>query len=93
MKLYIDSTDSDKLVIGLDEVKIETTAHQRASQKLLPEIQKLLKKEGKTLKDLTEIEVNPGPGSFTGIRVGISVANALGFTLGIPVTHNTPKYV
>ena len=34
---------------------------------------------------LDGIEVETGPGSFTGLRVGVSVANALGFTLGIPV--------
>ena len=31
------------------------------------------------------IEVNAGPGSFTGLRVGASIANALSFALGIPV--------
>ncbi|MFH1536127.1 MAG: hypothetical protein ABIC96_03620 [Patescibacteria group bacterium] len=31
------------------------------------------------------IEVETGPGSFTGLRVGVSVANALGFALNIPV--------
>ena len=43
------------------------------------------KKKARTIKDITEIEVNLGPGSFTGLRVGGSVANALGWLLGIPV--------
>lgn len=34
---------------------------------------------------LESVEVETGPGSFTGLRVGVSVANALGFALGIPV--------
>lgn len=34
---------------------------------------------------LEEIEVETGPGSFTGLRVGASVGNALGYSLGIPV--------
>jgi len=34
---------------------------------------------------LEGIEVETGPGSFTGLRVGVSVANALGFSLGISV--------
>ncbi len=34
---------------------------------------------------LEGIEVETGPGSFTGLRVGASVANALGYSLGIPV--------
>ena len=36
-------------------------------------------------KDLKEVEVEIGPGSFTGLRVGVSVANALGYSLNIPV--------
>lgn len=36
-------------------------------------------------KMLKGIEVETGPGSFTGLRVGVAVANALGLALGIPV--------
>jgi tRNA threonylcarbamoyladenosine biosynthesis protein TsaB len=36
-------------------------------------------------KDLQKIIVCSGPGSFTGIRVGVSLAQALGFALQIPV--------
>ena len=34
---------------------------------------------------LEGVEVETGPGSFTGLRVGVSIANTLGFALGIPV--------
>lgn len=37
------------------------------------------------LEGLEGIEVETGPGSFTGIRVGVAVANALGYSLNIPV--------
>lgn len=36
-------------------------------------------------KDLEGIEAETGPGSYTGLKVGASVANALGFSLNIPV--------
>ena len=85
MKLYIDTSSSEKIVVGLDEKKFETPAKKGASQRLLPFIVELLKKEGKDLKEIKEIEVNTGPGSFTGLRVGVSVANALGWALKIPV--------
>jgi len=39
----------------------------------------------KTIKDIKEIKINSGPGSFTGLRVGVTVANMLGFLLDIPV--------
>ena len=57
----------------------------RKAQVVLPMLEEMLKKHKLGLKDLTEIEVNPGPGSFTGIRVGLSIANTLGFLLHIPV--------
>lgn len=55
------------------------------SQVVLPLIDKILKSNHITLKNVTGIKVNRGPGSFTGIRVGIAIANALGFALKIPI--------
>ena len=91
MKLYIDTSNSEKIVVGLDGKKFETPAKKGASQRLLPFITELLKKEGKKLEDIKEIEVNTGPGSFTGLRVGVSVANALGWGLEIPVNGKDLK--
>lgn len=85
MKLFIDTSDSERIVVGLDREKFETEARENKSQKLLPFIDEILKKKGKSLKDIRAIEVNTGPGSFTGLRVGVSVANTLGWTLGISV--------
>jgi len=85
MKLYIDTSDREKITVGLDEKRFESPSKDGASQRLLPFIVEVLTKEGKTTKDITEIEVDLGPGSFTGLRVGVSVANALGWILGIPV--------
>lgn len=85
MKLFIDTSDSEKITVGLDDKRFETEARQDKSQKLLPFIDEMLKKEGKKVKDISEIEINTGPGSFTGLRVGVSVANTLGWVLGVPV--------
>ena len=90
MKLYIDTSNRDKIIVGLDGKMYESAARQDASQKLLPFIDEVLKNlpaqaGNKTLKDITEIKVNTGPGSFTGLRVGVAVANALGWALGVPV--------
>jgi len=89
MKLFIDTSDSEKLTISLDKQKWETEARQNKSQVLLLFIDEKLKELGKTPKDLTEIEVKTGPGSFTGLRIGISVANTMGWVLGIPVNGRT----
>lgn len=85
MKLYIDTSDSEVVIIKLDDKKFETAAREKKSQKLLPFIVETFEKEGKKIEDITEIEVNTGPGSFTGLRVGVSVANALGWALNVPV--------
>ena len=85
MKLFIDTSDRNKIIVGIDERRFETASKEGSSQKLLPFIEEILNKEGKEIKEVTEIEVNTGPGSFTGLRVGVSVANTLGWALGIPV--------
>jgi tRNA threonylcarbamoyl adenosine modification protein YeaZ len=85
VKLYIDTTDREKIIIGIERERFETEAKNRSSQKLLPFINEILRKTGKSAKDITEIEVNNGPGSFTGLRIGVAVANSLGFVLKVPV--------
>ena len=91
MKLYIDTSDREEIVVGLDDEKFKTKARKDKSQKLLPFIDELLKKKGKKIEDITEIEVNIGPGSYTGLRVGVSVANAIGWALDIPVNGKDLK--
>ncbi len=85
LKLYIDTHDRDKIIVGIDDVKFERDAREKSSQMLLPFIDEVLKKTGKKTSDIKEIEVNTGPGSFTGLRVGVAVANTLGFVLKVSV--------
>jgi tRNA threonylcarbamoyladenosine biosynthesis protein TsaB len=85
MKLYINTSDANEIIVGLDGKMYKAKARQDKSQKLLPFIDETLKKKKKKIEDIKEIEVNTGPGSFTGLRVGVSVAQALGWVLGIPV--------
>ncbi len=85
MKLFIDTHDAEKIVVGIDKNMFETKAREEKSQRLLPFIEESLKKESLTLKDITEIQVHTGPGSFTGLRVGVSCANCLGWSLGVLV--------
>lgn len=88
-KLYIDTSDSTITTVGLEKNRKKYLLKEKTgdlkSQNLLPLIDKILKKYKLKPEDLTEIKVNTGPGSFTGLRVGVAVANALGWSLGIPV--------
>lgn len=97
MKLSIDTTVTANIQVKLsNDSKILSTlteSQKLGSQVLLPMIDKILKKNNLIVSDLTSIEVNPGPGSFTGTRVGVSVANAIGFALDIPVNGKKGKIV
>jgi len=98
MILRIDTTKQLEVHIELEDPKsgrVQKLVQKQklGSQVLLPMIVKILKKNELNLKDLTAVEVNCGPGSFTGTRVGVSVANALGFALDIPVNGKKGKIV
>ncbi|MDO9399664.1 MAG: tRNA (adenosine(37)-N6)-threonylcarbamoyltransferase complex dimerization subunit type 1 TsaB [bacterium] len=90
MILYIDTTKNDQVTIvvkdGNREVatKVFSAPHQQA-ERLLPEIDKLLKIKKIKLQDLKKIEIENSGGSFTSLRIGVATANALGYALGIPV--------
>ena len=84
MKLYIDTSDLDKIVIGLDGERFEKRIAKRKSE-LLNFIDEKLKVKGKNIDDIKEVEVNIGPGSFTGLRIGLTVAKTIGWDKNILV--------
>lgn len=57
----------------------------RASEELLPAIDRCFDAAGTSLADCDRIAVCAGPGSFTGLRVGLATAWALGRVSGVPV--------
>ena len=87
--LHINTSNNKEIVIGLevDGKKDERrqVPNHRKGQIVIPMMQSLLADHALQLKDLSEIKVNAGPGSFTGLRVGITIANTLGQLLQIPV--------
>lgn len=54
------------------------------SQVILPMVKKIMEDCGKELKELGLIAVSAGPGSYTGIRIGIAAVKAMAFGLNIP---------
>ena|SRR5579859_6694986 len=87
--LIIDTTNNKEVIVGLliggKKITQKQPLDTRRAQVVLPMLERMLKEHNLSLKDLTAVQVNPGPGSFTGIRVGLSIANTLGFLLQIPV--------
>jgi tRNA threonylcarbamoyladenosine biosynthesis protein TsaB len=63
--------------------KSETLGKGHA-ERLIPMIDEVFSEAGLTLKDMTRIGVTVGPGSFTGIRVGVAAARGFALSLGIP---------
>ncbi len=60
---------------------------------LLPQLHEMLKTLNKSFQDITELILITGPGSFTGLRIGITVANTIAYLLKIPVKPlNTFQY-
>ena len=54
------------------------------SQTLLPAVKEVLAEAGLSLSDLDVIAVSAGPGSFTGLRIGISTVKGLAFADAVP---------
>jgi len=87
--LIIDTSDSNETVVGLKINSQEHFLKGRSkilkAQNVLLLIEKILEKHKLKPSNLTAIKVNTGPGSFTGLRVGVAVANTLAWSLKIPV--------
>ena len=64
--------------------RINETPRQHASQ-LAPYIREVLQEAGLTAGDLDAVAVSEGPGSYTGLRVGVSTAKGICYGLGKPL--------
>lgn len=90
MKILTIRTDKPEAEIGLyhDETQMayETwTAHRQLAETIHLRIDGLLKSQQQNLQDLEGIVVYRGPGSFTGLRIGLTVGNALAQGLSVPI--------
>ncbi len=83
-------TDKPEAEIGLfdGDTKLAYsvwTAHRQLAETIHTKIKELLESQERTLEDLGGIVAFKGPGSFTGLRIGLSAANALAYGLQIPI--------
>lgn len=87
--LTIDTTESKIIRIslekGLEKFDAKKEFDKPHADKVLSEIQKLLSSTNTTPEELNKIIVHRVAGSYTGIRVGLTIANTLAFALKIPV--------
>ena len=87
--LAVDTaTDRASVAVGrtlADAIELNVDGARRHAALLIPTITRALEAAGMTLDDLRAVIVADGPGSFTGLRVGATVAKALAVARALPV--------
>lgn len=88
-RLLLDTSTQALIIILLDDNEVIDyvfkIVERNHSTILMPNISEILEKNNLKIKDIDEIIVGNGPGSYTGIRIGVTVAKTLSYTLNIPL--------
>ena len=89
ISLFLD-TSTKYLCIGIAKdhnviYKVQEVALQKQSELTIPYLEKALKEVNLSLNDIDEVCVTIGPGSFTGIRIGMCIAKVLASMKNIPL--------
>lgn len=88
--LYIDTSSSYLYTAIVDDDKVISSIVEEYGQSLseiaLPKIVSMFDENNITPKEIDKIIVVDGPGSFTGIRIGITIAKVYAWSLNIPIT-------
>lgn len=88
MRILAIDTSNQLMSVALvddDRLIIERTVNVKRNHsiQLMPAIEEIMKEAEWKPKDLTRIVVAKGPGSYTGVRIGVTVAKTLAFSLNI----------
>lgn len=88
-RLVIDTASSYLYLALVFEHEVKSVVyeygHQNHSVTILPSIDAILKKQNIELSEIDEVIVGIGPGSYTGVRIGVSIAKMIGYLNNIPV--------
>lgn len=87
--LLLDSSDKN-LTVGLSQDgkaidSIEYEAWQKQSEFMIQEVKNLLARHGLSRGDIGAVVCGKGPGSYTGVRIAMTIAKTIVFALGIPL--------
>jgi tRNA threonylcarbamoyladenosine biosynthesis protein TsaB len=86
--LAIDTAGPRLQLAVLVGERVDTLVEEMAqgqAERIFPAIDELFSRNGIGYRDLGRLAVTTGPGSFTGLRIGLSASRGLGLALGIPV--------
>jgi tRNA threonylcarbamoyladenosine biosynthesis protein TsaB len=84
MKMYLD-TSTPTTILRLDDKEYTWESGKDLAEKIHEFIRDKLAENGASWNDIEEIRFMAGPGSFTGLRIGAAVVNALAAELKIPL--------
>lgn len=74
-----------RIIDGDYDEKFEWQSERELAKGLLAWINDIVSRRGKKLSDIKSIGVFRGPGSFTGLRIGLTVANTLADSMHVPI--------
>lgn len=87
--IYLDSSNTSMSVgLGDDNHIIASTSYeawQRQSEVMIPELNKLLDDNHFNKDDIRSVVVCIGPGSYTGVRISITIAKTISAALNVPI--------
>ena len=92
MKMYLD-TSTPETILKLDDKEYRWNSGRDLAEKLHDFLRDKLAENGKTWQDIEEITFMSGPGSFTGLRIGAAIVNALASELNIPLYNHKGEKV
>jgi tRNA threonylcarbamoyladenosine biosynthesis protein TsaB len=90
MILVLDTaTRTPVVALAADDGTVMAERHwqsrHRHGEELLGKLEEALAEIGVSRRDLTGVVVGTGPGSFTGLRIGMATAKTVAYALGIPI--------
>ena len=87
--LYIDTHDKNVIIVlfkdGIVLDKKDVVSNSKHSQITLPNIKAILDENNLDVTNLNEIIVVNGPGSFTGVRIAVTIGKTIAYALNIPI--------
>lgn len=87
--LLIDTHFSEVLLLlykdGKIVYKIKEESKQSHSILTMPLLKKMLNEKNVNIKEINQLVVVNGPGSFTGVRIGVTIAKTISYCLNIPI--------
>lgn len=80
-EIYVDATNRYEKKVILEKDK-KPVAEKAGDIDLVSSLATLLREQSLSLQDISAFRSNTGPGSFTGIKIGVTIANTINWAMG-----------